>query len=267
VLFDCVALDLGLHRVQEVNEHKGEQAHHVLESVTQEHHPKLRAQVRDLGARLMALAVPEYLQVVVLTQLVQAVLATKVMYFAQVAPQEIGAFYWTIDAKGQALTRLEEVWGDMVLPLLQTQSFREPLGHLIGADYSAFERFDIVEDAPPEHVRHLVREWQPGEKYISADLRLIVDEHRGYADSKAVVGLQIADVITNATARALKGNLQYQGWRRLGALMLTPPRQHEVIRFIRINGPNRAWRPEPPYHRVLAHLRGSARSPLVMGSG
>ena len=267
-LFDCVAIDLGLHRVQEVNDHKGQQAANLLAAITPRHQPTLIAQVRDLAARQRALSVPEYLQMVVLTQLVRAVLSTKVMFFAQTAPQEIGAFRWSIDAKDRKLTRSEKVWNDLVLPSLESQSLREPFLQLIGADYSAYRRFEIEAERPPEHIAPHVKSWRPGQPYLSSDIRLVMNEHRQFANSQQSVGLQMADVATNAAARALKGHLNDSGWRQLGTIMLQQIDDNEVIRLVRLHPHERYWRPDPPYYRVLRHLRRTARPLLVMaGAG
>jgi hypothetical protein len=44
-LVECMAVDLGLHRVAEVNAHRDEQARRLTANLTDEHHPNLKAGV------------------------------------------------------------------------------------------------------------------------------------------------------------------------------------------------------------------------------
>jgi hypothetical protein len=262
--FECVAIDLGLHRALEVQGHRESNARNVLKNVTPEHNPGLVAELRKLAASMRALSLPEYVHMVVLTQLVHHLLRTKILYYAQTAPSEIGSFRWVIDAKDKVRTRSERTWHTVVSPWLQSQSFREPQIYLVGADYSAHARFMHEEDEPPAHLAPLVKNWKPGEKFTYSDVALMMREHCAFANSAESTGLQLADVVISAARRAMNGNLTEAGWRGLGQLLLKPIGEGEVIHLIQLApGAPRHWRPAPPYNRTLRRLKTLALSPLV----
>ncbi|MDI3308319.1 MAG: hypothetical protein QJR07_14600 [Acetobacteraceae bacterium] len=88
-LIDCVAIDLGLHCVAEVQEHQQVQASKLTANLIAEHHPNLVQEVRALAGQLSKLSVPEYIQLVTYTRLVDAIIRNKTIYIVQRRPSDI----------------------------------------------------------------------------------------------------------------------------------------------------------------------------------
>lgn len=256
VLFDCAAIDLGLHLSDEIEAHKEIQAQKLEAALTPEHQPEMIADVKRIAAELRAVSLPSYIQNIVQTELVQAVLRSKVLYFAQVYPSELGHFSWRIDAKDDAKTGAEKLWETLVHPTLEARSIREPDVHLIGADYSHYERF--MTDLPKDRPRHSERSDDRG-----TDLKLLLNEDRKFEDSKNLLGLQIADVLTSIVGRAMRGNIRARAWWHLGKLMVRPLGPHEAIRLLRLNEHSRRWKEPEPFERLILRLRETARDVLV----
>jgi hypothetical protein len=76
-----------------------------------------------------------------LTEVVSRIMRLATLYYAQRIPSTLGRFVWRVDAKDKAPTNHERLWAEIVKPLLQTMSLQSPQLTLIGADYSACERF------------------------------------------------------------------------------------------------------------------------------
>ena len=257
-MFDCAALDLGLHTAVAVRAHQEDHAERILAHVTPKHQPSMVQELIQLQESLRALSGPEYIQVVTLSELVNRVVNTKLLWYVLRRPQELGAFHWRIDAKDRGLTRQERLWKIIILPMLESKAIRNPGIHLIDADYSAFARFDGP-TTPPEHlIPHLIH-WKPGQQFSSTNIRLVMTEDLQFESSASSVGLQMADVALSAAARAMRGNLLPAGWASLSSIMCKPVPAAEVVDMLRLQGENPEWEPAPPYYSVLAHLRRTAQ--------
>ena len=102
-----------------------------------------------------------YVQSVLLTALIETILQTATLYYAQRKPHELGHFRWVVDAKGGVITPYEGLWSKMVMPFLQAKSLREPFIQLRQADYGAFAKFCAVKAEPPRHLRQAAGNLKP----------------------------------------------------------------------------------------------------------
>jgi hypothetical protein len=83
-------------------------------------------------------------------------------------------------------------------------------------DYRWFERSFGATDLP----NYLEGIFPHGSENKYGDLGKLLSRNFNYMPSHDQIGLQLADVLTNATRRALTGNLQQSGWRHIGRLMV-----------------------------------------------
>ena len=132
------------------------------------------------------------------------------MYYATRRPTELGKFNWVIDAKGnmEKPNEWEDWWSKFIFPVLQTRSFTRPFRQLpdgIG-DYSHLKRFETEADP----FLRKMSGWKEGDPEPLA-LGLVMKESFTFS-SEATPGLELVDIVTNATRRALRGNLQQKGW-------------------------------------------------------
>jgi hypothetical protein len=210
LLLEAVVLDVGLLDEPEVTRFKLAQADRLLHHITREHQLNLVQEVVELQQRLARLPNQLFIQAFCMIELVSRLLETATMYYSQRAPQELGAFHWRIDAKGQRLTPVEDLWTLLVQPIIYTQSLETPMGMMPGGDYTFFQRFDAPPDpdSPPEPGRH------------KTDLTLVFREDLRFVRSQDDIGLQIVDAVASVVTRALNGTLQQSGWQGLGKLLI-----------------------------------------------
>ena len=146
-------------------------------------------------------------------------------------PEELGEFHWIVDAKDVKVTRSEEWWNTMVLPMIETKSAKEPMKMLEGGDYSYFDRFSLTLDKAPEHLRQCIDD--PGAPFEAHDIKAIMRESFTFGDSKKHLGLQLVDIVASAFTRAMNGTLKKEGWGELGSLIVK--RNTPSARMIMLN--------------------------------
>src|SRR5260221_4061801 len=173
------------------------------------------------------------------------------MYYSTRRPDELGNFHWVVDAKGtmDAPTNWEDWWSQFILPVLQTRAFARPFKHLPIGDYSKIKRF---ETELTDFIRKMadVKDGDPP----PLDLGMIMRESFRFSN-KPEPGLELVDIVTNATRRALVGNLKQQGWGTIPSLMIHRSGPHYIKLLSVQNDPdqNRVY----PYAEVLkAFVRG-----------
>src|SRR3546814_18384074 len=96
------------------------------------------------------------------------------------------------------------------MPITESKSLRKPLGIFSEGDYYHFKRFETqLSDHLKQHAND--------PSHDAADVRMLLTEHFRFS-SKCEAGLELVDVLTNATRRALSGRLVVEGWRNLPSL-------------------------------------------------
>jgi len=216
VLFEATVADFGMHSRSDVRGFQELQAVKVTEHLTDKHHPNLVRQVRALRDDLAALPEQLFTHSLLLMDLIDRVARHATLYYVQRVPEELGSFEWVVDAKDQQITPSEELWRNLIMPVMQTRSLHDPLAMLEGADYSHFDQF-LTELDPNEELPAEAPQRQSGR---GIDLNALVGRHLRFADSRDELGLELVDILTNALTRAMNGRLQPLGWSELGSLMI-----------------------------------------------
>ena len=238
-ILELVAIDLNLHTEADIHAHKLEQAAGVTRNLTDEHHPNMRASCEALAKRVAVLPNQLYAQGCAMIELVWLVCENAINFYGQRRPKELAEFHWTIDGKDKTKTNWEDVWETIVLPLLQSKSIRQPHGIFEGCDLTHFARF---EETRPD--------WLPmpakGSGETVTDIRKLLMEHFRYSpDIEA--GLELVDIVTSASRRALVGSLDDSGYAGIPRLMIH--RRDHYIQLIALH--KRPMVNRVPYQRVL----------------
>ncbi len=253
---EILAIDMAFHDDSGVTSHKMEQARRLVANLSDEHTDTLIAQVYELKERLESLSSQLYVQSVLTTEAVGAVLQTSTLYYSLRFPAELGSFRWVFDAKGHRLTPAEELWQTIVLPLVESRSLSKPLISISdNGDYTHFERYALQEDAPPSRLADKV-DLDDG-VFHGVDLTSVFRD-RAFLDSKSNLGLQLVDIVANSFRRALTGKLQFSGWSRLGRLLIS--HTGGSVHFIALSQISDSDTVTVGYADVLEHINASARS-------
>ena len=245
---------MAVHSDDEITKHKLVQADKLLEHLTDEHQPSFIEQTEKYAEQLRGLANQLYCQMVATITLIKRVLEHATMYYSQRQPKELGAFHWIIDGKSpDGITTAEELWKNFSAPFIQSASLREPMGMFAQGDYSYFD----------DKYRTKTSEYQREHGFTSKEgtnLSKIMWEDIRFRRSNDDFGLQLVDVLVNATRRALIGNLQYYGWRDLSRLMFRV--RGQSVQMISL-GTDSEPVPNAPYVDVVRLLSRNTKEMLA----
>lgn len=251
-------MDMNLSEDADIDCHKAMQAEGITGNLTEEHHPNLVKEVWENRRLLEQMPQQLYAQAVALTEVVWNAFQNGQLFFCQRYPGELARFRWVIDAKGKdRITDYEKWWRQSVMPLVQSRSAREPVIHLKGGDYSAFRR-NFPSVPVPEHLQTISR----NSKTRADNVNAILGREMVFAASEAHVGLQIADILTNALRRSLSSRLQPEGWTPLAKLLI---RNRKGAIRLRNFGP-RSGSVRTPYAKVINQLNRGGRSMIKQKS-
>jgi hypothetical protein len=204
-IFIATVLDLGVHNENAVGEYKQSLGDQMLANVPS-FREDVRAEVQGAAEYIHQAPINLFLQALTTFTVLHRVITRTPGFFAQRKPYELGSFAWVVDGKEQAkVTRWEEWLAHYAQGALATMSKREPVHMLpeqFHADYSFFDMFNAVEDEPEQ----------------GTSLKKLLDNMT--FSSEVQPGLEFVDILTNATRRALIGNLQREGWQNIHRLML-----------------------------------------------
>ena len=121
---------------------------------------------------------------------------------------------------------------------------RQPMVMLRDADYSHFQRFQTkMADYLKPHVE------SSSKSEDATNCNLLMTESFRFSSAN-VPGLELVDILANATRRALVGNLDIRGWRDISSLMIHDRRHY--IQLIALH--SRPMSQLPPYLEVLKHF-------------
>lgn len=231
VLTEICAIDMGGHSEQQVADYKRGQADTLIESITPEHHPDVIREANELRTTVLGMSNQLFVQSLMMILLIDRLIEIVPLYYCQRVRDDLGSFYWTIDAKDRGVTKSERWWSTVMMPMIQTRSMSQPSFDVEEFDYGYFNRFRVTLDKAPDLFRESVEE--PDAPFTAIDFRLLMQEHFEFSDSRRNIGLQIVDVIASATTRAFNGTLKEQGWRELGSLIVS--KKDQPIRMIKLN--------------------------------
>lgn len=240
ILFMANVIDMNYFSENDVEIHKTEQEKCLTRNLKRCHHPDFRREIYEHAEKLKNMKSQSYIQNVALTNLTDKVLRLSIPYYACRYPEELSNFTWMIDAKGNKITSPEEWWLMLYKGFISTNSERSPLPLINELDYSHFKDYIL-----------------PG---MGHDLNRIFSSLH-FANSSDEVGLQIIDILINALRRALRGNLQPPGWRKIGRLMIREYSQN--ISFLSFSrGCEKKVAINPPYARIVKYFNKIAK-PMV----
>ncbi|MGO9640086.1 MAG: DUF3800 domain-containing protein [Candidatus Acidiferrales bacterium] len=230
--YDCLvnfcAVNMATHGDQIVDDFRARQAAAITANLTPAHHENVISHLRTLAGVIRAMPNQLFIQAFLTILLVLEVVRETTLYYVQRQPKELGDIAWTIDRKSRTITQMEEAWSTLILPMGESHYAREPFGSLIGADYSHYyARYGITAETDDKkmasHLKWMreaygVRALEAGKG--AADLRRLLTEQREFLDSRASLGLQLADMLATILRRALNGRLQANGWENFGRLLV-----------------------------------------------
>ena len=250
-LFEVVAIDMGMHSQDELVHHKSGQAEAMTAHLTSDHHPNLVEQVWELRRTLEDMPLQLYVQAVAMGELVYQTLKHADIYFAFRKPRELAGYHWRIDGKDPLkITPWEKWWSTVVLPMLESKTFREPMIGMEGGDYRWHERF---RNRPDDYKLQFVNDAEKGDFF---DLRMIMTEDFRFS-AEPELGLEAVDIVTNTIRRSLSGHFARAGWLAIPQLMID--RGSHCIKLITLSRESVASHPMP-YAKVLDDFRRGGRS-------
>lgn len=252
VILDAVAIDMALQRDPDTSEFKAEQAARILKAVTPLTPPQGIKYYQDL-AGACRLSNPLFIQAHLTILLIERLLQAATFFYVLRVPLELAKFHWVVDAKEIGGTEYERLWRALILPLIQSNSVREPFATIEGGDYSHFERFYVDGASFPEHLKPYAR----GQSGLN--FGLVLSEHFALGESTGTPGLRLVDILASAFTRALNGTLRPTGWRGLGRLMVN--RAVDTVKFTRlkVNGVSFSLN-AVPYANVVHELVAETKS-------
>lgn len=255
-LFEVVVVDMSRHSKEDLLHHKRGQEEAVTAHLTSDHHPELVEEVWKLHKQLENMPLQLYVQSAAMGELVYLTLNHADTYYAYRNASELGKYHWRIDAKDrQKVTPWEQWWSVVVLPMLESHSFREPLIIAEGGDYRWHDRFRKI---PNDYKLQFVKD--PRKSYFH-DLKMVLTEDFRFS-AEPEFGLEAVDIVTNTVRRSLSGNFRQHGWRALPQLMIH--RNTHYITLITLSQET----PPPhrlPYSKVIDDFRLGGRVMLPEG--
>ncbi len=214
-IYEPMVIEMGRESREDISERQRQMANALTENLTDEHHINLRKQIYNRRAQLEAMSQPLYIQAALTFELLARVIRDLPAYWMQRQPNEILNFRWMMDGKAvQGITPAEEWWDMMKGGFLQSKLAKMPMIAIEGCDTTAFyKKFRMP---MPEYLRGtLLPNIDEG-----FDLKLLLEEHFTFSAAPEY-GLELVDILTNATRRALKGNLGKHGWQQIPELMIS----------------------------------------------
>ena len=236
-LLEVTAIDIGAHTETGVLAYREALANQ-FEGRLGRFNQQAQVLVRKTIDQMRRTSPPLFLQTLTTVDVLENVLAHFPLYFAQRAGAELGSFKWIVDAKDRVgPTNWELWWKTFCQGVLAARSHTNPAPSLEGADYSHFRRYQASRD---------------GED--ATDLELLFSDFRFSAAPEP--GLELADIVTNAVRRAMKGHLCKAGWENIPKLMIHR-RDHYIS--LMLLGDASSEPQNPKYLEVVQGFRAGGR--------
>ena len=263
VIFETVAIDMGLETEDGMLNHKNTQADKLMENITSAHHPNLVESIKEAQKQFRQMPNQLYAQTQLMIRLVANIIQRASLYYVQRKPGELGRFRWVVDAKDKTVTPYEEFWKKITLPALQTINLRAPVVLLKGADYSSFMQFYGEMARAPDH---LLKEAGDDVPFVYMEINKIMKD-LSFENSERENGLQLVDILCNAIQRAMNGNLQPPGWEFIGCLTVRTEHGKHVIDLtnMSVGSPSVVKGGTVPYTQVVRLVDRLAK-PMILKS-
>jgi len=257
------AIDMGLHTVAMIDDHKKRQAERLRKPMDDRFSPARVKEVYGLASQIQNLAPQLYVEVVLLTHLVVSVIQTSTLLFSQLEPPSLGCFSWRVDAKDRQITKYEELWRTLVLPFIQSETLRSQMIFLAEGDYSYFAPFENPDmSTAPDHLRDAVA--HPNETFSTFSVNKIMADLQ-FVDSHSSLGLQLVDVLASCFRRGSNQRLQRQGWQNLGMIIVRDPRTDLALEICALSDDLPRFYPfkDMSYAQTLDHIAKTSRGYLI----
>jgi hypothetical protein len=252
-----VAVDIGLHRPEEITQHRDRQAEKIIEHREKLIHESARQDISNLSTQVYSLPPQLYTQLICQLELFHEVLTQATLYYVQHHPPALANFRWRLDRKDKTPTAYEKTFQTILPKLLQSMSLAKPMQRLEDADYSHFTKFEYPLGQEPTYLKD-----QYGiDAKIGPSIGKMINEDFKLADSAITPGIQIADLLASGIRRLLRGEFHAEDKIAilLGTNMLQPLKDKHTIRMISLdksaNTPKRLTR--------LIHLMNSSARPMI----
>lgn len=226
----CACSDSASQSVQEIITHQEMQSDKVVEHKDKMIYPEGRKALEVFSDELRSIAPQLYVQLYHHIYVIFQVISFGTLFYAQRIPKTLGKFRWRIDQKNEYKNVFQDAYLKLVLPILQTMSFRWPFPRLEGADYSAFERFNFTKGHEPKYLKDTYG-LEFGDGF---NLGKLIRENIRFEDSKKNLGIQVADLIGSGVRRCLRGGFRNNDLAAelLGKLTVRGIPDHPAVRLI-----------------------------------
>ena len=203
ILF-CTATDAGLNSAEIVAYHRSRQVEEVRRGIPRMRFEGGRQALILLSEQLEGISIQLYVQLVCQVNLIHEILSRSIVYYAQRVPGTLGAFRWRIDQKNSKRTDFEDAFEKIAPALLQTRSLREPVPFVTSFDYSRFQKYRFSDETFPDYLQSEYGIEVPNKDGF--DLQKVLRDDIRFLDSKESEGIQIADILSSAMRRCLRGD-------------------------------------------------------------
>lgn len=238
LLLFATATDAGANQPDVVVRHQKSQVEKILLNLPLMKYEGGRQGVQHLASLIRTISPQLYVQLVCQVDLLHAIIARSINYYAQRIPAAIGKFRWRIDQKNTSKTTFEEAFENIAPALLQTRSLREPSAKVEGFDYRHFQAYEFADGDIPKYLQA-----QTNVKIANAmDLQKLFREDLKFEDSKNSVGIQVADLLASGLRRCLRGQFDANAVvaKALGKLTLQNEGQSSPIHLVSFSDENEA---------------------------
>lgn len=193
-MLETVCIDTGATTDAEVIAHKSKTSEYFSQSKTGS---KINAAFNQNV--ILQLSNIEYLQSLLMWELVNKVLGMSVPYYVQRLPQQLSSFNWIVDSKNKGY---EKIFRRVVASFVQSINYANPKVTLAGKDYSAFERYLV----PSEKIVEPLKSKVDGASLIYSIDNIL--KNLSFERSHESNGVQMVDILGSCIGRAMRGNLQ-----------------------------------------------------------
>jgi hypothetical protein len=234
----AVAVDVSLHRREQIELHQQMQTRKIAEHIDKMIYAEGRRGVTDLASEISALPLQLYTQLVLQVELVYSVLQHAPLYYVQRESVALANFRWRVDRKDRIPNRYEKAFKKILPALLQSRSLQEPMiGLKKGADYSHFKRFEFAPGAEPNYLRETYGLDVDVSGGNSVNVGKLINEDFDYVDSQRFSGVQVADMLASGVRRVLRSNFDSpeRDALALGMNMLQAPAGETTIRLLSLD--------------------------------
>ena len=263
VCVQVTVMDLGLHTNDEITAFKERQANNITANLTPEHQPTLVEQATQVREIFLKMSNPIFVQAMLTMILIPRLVTKMAHYYARRIPKELANFHWVVDAKDKKLTEFEKAWSKAIYPVMSTQSLKEPFARIEGGDYSFLDAFNVEDPKQIESTRRWFERENPnlrGESITAVSLAKLLGQSFRFGNSAHDKGLQLVDVVANATQRAFNGKLREEGWRGIGSLMIAQnPSPVDFISFNTGSDEPASKVIKSPFYRVIDTFKQDAK--------